>query len=110
MNTDQVIRVFNEIQAYYNSILFPKFRHADFDLLKEKFGQLQDLKDDLGHDDEYRKLINAMSQVIAKLQKFDNLSGKPEAEIWSNLSERGINKVVPVVLRKAWSKVASRMD
>ena len=49
-------QIFNEIQAYYDSIPSPKYRHADLDTLKEKFELLQGLKDDLGHDKAYAKL------------------------------------------------------
>ena len=100
MTADHARRIFNEIKAHYDLIPSPKTRHADLDNLKEKFEQLQGLKDDMGHDQAYRILINGMSQVIANLERVDDLSGKPEGEIWSNLSERGINKVIPPILKR----------
>ena len=100
MNTDQARRIFNEIKAHYDLIPSPKSRHAILDNLKEKFEQLQGLKDDLGNDQAYRILINGMSQVIANLEKFDILTGKPEGAIWSNLSERGMNKVIPPIMKR----------
>ena len=89
MTTDQARRIFYEIKAHYDLIPSPKFRHADLDNLKEKFEQLQGLKDDLGHDRAYSTLINGISQVIAKLERHSKLASLPKDRIWSNLSERG---------------------
>jgi len=100
MTTDQAQEILNEILEFYKSIPSPKYRHANLDTLKEKFEQLQGLKDDLGQEKVYRKLISAMSQIIANLEKIDDLSSKPKGEIWSNLSERGMNKVIPPVLKR----------
>jgi hypothetical protein len=100
MTTDQANILLHEIKAYYDSIPSPKYRHADLDNLKEKFEQLQGLKDDLGHDKAYSKLVNAMSQIIAKLERFTCLSSKPKGETWSNLSERGMNKAIPQILKR----------
>ncbi len=98
MTSDQVHKAFNEILEYYDSIPSPKFRHADLDTLKEKFEQLQCLKGDLGHDKEYHKLISGMSQIIAKLNRYNKLASMPKDRIWSNYSERGMNKVIPPIL------------
>ena len=46
---------FNEIKAYYNSIPSAEIPSRRFNNLKEKFEQLQGLKDDLGHDKAYTK-------------------------------------------------------
>ena len=100
MTADQAHKLFEGIHRYYDSILSPKYRYASIDTLKEKFEQLQGLKDDLGHDRAYSILINGISQVIANLEKFDVLTGKPEGAIWSNLSERGINKVIPPIMKR----------
>jgi hypothetical protein len=100
MTTDQASMIFNEIKAHYDLIPSPKSRHADLDTLKEKFEQLQRLKNDLGHDHEYIILINGMSQVIAKLEKSSKLVSIPKDKIWSNLSERGMNKVIPPIMKR----------
>jgi hypothetical protein len=105
MTSDQVQKTFNEILEYYDSIPSPKYRHANLDALKDKFEQLQGLKDDLGHDREYRKLISGMSQIIAKLDRYNDLANLPKDRIWSNYSERGMNKVIPPILNckgQAW--------
>ena len=41
-----------------------------------------------------------MSQIIAKLERFKDLPICPKSEIWSNLSERGMNKVIPPILKR----------
>jgi hypothetical protein len=100
MTADQANTIFHMIKAYYDSIPSPKYRSADLNNLKEKFDLLQGLKNDLGHDKAYVNLVNAMSQVIAKLERFTCLSGKPVGETWSNLSERGMNKAIPQILKR----------
>ena len=97
MNEDQTQKILHDIEAFYKSIPSPKYRHAELNTLKQKFEQLQGLKDELGHDRIYQNLINAMSQIIAKLEK-----KRESAETnrrW-NMSERGKNKVLQTVLKK----------
>jgi hypothetical protein len=100
MYTDQAHEAFVKIQEYYDSIPLPKYRNVSIDNLKKKFEQLQGLKDDLGHDQDYLKLINAMSQIIAKLSRYNELANMPNDQIWSNLSDRGMNKVIPPILKR----------
>jgi hypothetical protein len=72
--------------------------------MKEKFQQLQNLKDDLGQDKAYQNLINAMSQIISKLEKNQALASLPKDKIWSNYSERGMNKVIPPIYKRKGQK------
>lgn len=97
MTADKPNTIFQEIKEYYDSIPQPKYRNADLNNLKEKFDLLQGLKYDLGPDKAYSKLVNAMSQVIAKLEKAIKLTNMPADQAWSNLSERGTNKVIPFI-------------
>jgi hypothetical protein len=97
MTAEQSNQIFNEIITYYQSIPSPKYRNADLPILKEKFDLLQGLKDDLGHDKAYSKLVNAMSQVIAKQEKSRKMTKMSADQVWSNLSERGTNKVIPFI-------------
>jgi hypothetical protein len=99
MLTNQAQERFSEIKTYYDSIEAPKYRNADLGALKGKYQALQELKDDLGQDAEYLKLVNALSQIIAKLEKREELEKLPKDQLWSNLSERGMNKVVPTVTK-----------
>jgi hypothetical protein len=101
MKTEQSLNQLIYLKEFYDSIPSPKFRNVDLDTWKVKFGELQCLKDDLGHDQEYQKLANAMSQIIAKLERFATLSNKSENNIWSNMSERGMNKAIPPILKRA---------
>lgn len=99
MKTDQEHETFVKIKEYYNSIPFPKFRHADIKNLKEKYQQLRDLKNDLKLSKAYIDLVNAMSQIIAKLDRYQAQANQPKGKIWSNYSERGMNKVIPPILK-----------
>ncbi len=45
-------------------------------------------------------MINAMSQILARLENEMKLSELSKDEIWSNLSERGMNKVIPPVYKR----------
>ncbi len=105
MSTDQAQATLRKIQQYYDSIPSPKYRHAELNTLIENFEQLQGLKDDLGHDKAYTILVNAMSQVIAKLSKSADLENVSKEKLWSNRSERGTNKVIPPIIKgkvKTW--------
>jgi hypothetical protein len=72
---------------------------VDLLALNEKYQLLQGLKNDLGQDAAYIKLVNAMSQIIAKLVRREDLEKTPDDQLHLNLSERGMNKVIPAVLR-----------
>ena len=100
MSTDQALKMLLEINAFYDSIPSPKYRHTDLDTLKRQFERLQGLKNDLGHDKAYAKLVNAMSQIIAKLEESSRLAKIPSDRIWSNLSERGMNKAIPAIMKR----------
>ena len=94
MNADQAQGILSTIRHYYDSIPLPKYRHADLNTLIEKFEQLQGLKADLGHEQAYLKLTNAMSQIMAKLEK------KQKNQEWFNYSERGTNRVIPAIVKR----------
>jgi hypothetical protein len=100
MKLEDAYTKFHEIKLFYDTIPSSKYRHADLNTLKEKYDRLQSLKDDLGHDKAYVKLVNAMSQVIAKLEKSSRLAIIPKDKIWSNLSERGMNKAIPAIMKR----------
>jgi hypothetical protein len=100
MSTDQATQLFNKIQVYYDTIPSPKYRNSDLDTLKENFDLLQALKNVRGHDKAYAKLVNAMSQVIAKLEELSRLANMSNNRIWSNLSERGMNKAIPAIMKR----------
>ena len=100
MKTKQAYEIFLKVQDYYNSIPSPKYRNVSIISLKDNFEQLQPLKDDLGQDKAYQNLINAMSQIISRVEKQQLLASLPKDKIWSNYSERGMNKVIPPVYKR----------
>jgi hypothetical protein len=87
---------FQQILNYFNSIAPPKYRNADIDQLKENYEKLQALKYHLGHHFSYLRLVNAVSQIIARIEAYQSAATQSE---WSNLSERGMNKVIPAILK-----------
>ena len=95
MNKNQAYEVFTKIQKYYNSINYPKYKNIKLEEFKNKYEALQSVKQHLEVNVVYTRLINAMSQTIAKCEKQQKLMQLPKGEIWSNLSERGMNKVIP---------------
>jgi hypothetical protein len=101
MTADQALNVLKNCKEFYDSIPSPKFRNADLDTLKEKLEELQCLKDDLRDVQEYTKLVNAISQIVAKLERHNSLFNKPASEIWSNMSDRGMNKAIPPITKRA---------
>jgi hypothetical protein len=100
MLTDQVYEQFQNIKIYYDSIKTPKFRNVNIEVFREKYRILIGLKNDLGQDSDYIKLVNAMSQIISRFKKFEKLENLPAGTIWSNLSERGMNKVIPPIIKQ----------
>jgi hypothetical protein len=100
MNQDQAYQIFSEIKDYYDLIQSPKYRNVDLKVFKEKYDTLSGIQEYIGSDQSYIRLINAMSQIIARLVKQEKLSDIPKDKIWSNLSERGMNKVIPAVYNK----------
>ena len=88
-----------QIQSEYNSIKNPKYRNVQLDYWKSKYEMLMEMREYLKNETRYVKLINAVSQVISKLEKQNTPSS------WSNISERGINKAIPVLTKKRGAEV-----
>jgi hypothetical protein len=99
MDKRQAVEDFIDIEQFFDAIDPPKYRNIDLDTLTERYERLLTLKAHLRGDAEYLKLINAMSQVIAKLEKHRQLQ-EAGAGCWSNLSERGMNIAIPPVYRR----------
>jgi hypothetical protein len=99
MDTNTALEIFSEIKRYYDGIKHPKYRNADFEKLKKEYIRLANLKDPLDNDASHIKLVNAISQVLSKLNKQRKLT-QSNSNSWSNLSERGMNKVIPAVHRR----------
>ena len=97
MDKDTAARTFAEIKLYYDHIDQPKYRNVELKELKERYGEMLGLKDWLESDPRYVRLLNAMSQILARLEKHEEFAGAQAGTVWSNLSERGMNKAIPPV-------------
>jgi hypothetical protein len=91
MDHREAQEVFRKIWAEYDRLKYPKYRHTDVETAKRYLNILEDLKEHLGDDPLFRNLANSLSQTISRLT-FDHK--------WRNPSERGINKVIPYMVRK----------
>jgi len=96
MDIQTALEIFSEIKCYYDGIKPPKYRNADLDVLKARYDRLIGLKELLEGNAEYIKLVNAISQVISTLDRQQKFA-QSGSDTWSNLSERGMNKVIPAV-------------
>jgi hypothetical protein len=91
MTKNEVKETFYRIRGEYNQIPYPKYLHADLDDLQHKYELLQEMEDVLKDDFTYAKLINSICQTIHRLSRKGT---------WNNLSERGMNKAIPPVLKR----------
>jgi len=89
MNEHQAMEYLNQISKHYQSIKTPKYRNADLDTMKGHLETLYGLKEYMKDNKTYKDLINGISQVIQGIEK----NKLPEG-IWSNVSDRGINKAI----------------
>ena len=94
MTDSTALEIFEEVQAYYDSIEYPKYRNVELTVFKRKYDSLEDIKTHLETNMKYIRLVSAMSQIIARLEHQNHLKETPEDKIWSNLSERGMNIAV----------------
>ena len=100
MDLDNAQATFLKIKNYYDNIELPKYRNINFESFKQRYDELLGLKDQLESDAVYNRLVNAMSQIIARIEKQRKLSTAKEGNIWINMSERGMNKAIPPVYNK----------
>jgi hypothetical protein len=100
MDLDNAQATFLKVKNYYDNIDHPKYRNINFESFKKRYDELVGLKDQLESDVLYNRLVNAMSQVIARIKIQRELSAAEKGSIWSNLSERGMNKAIPAVYKK----------
>jgi len=103
MNKQEAQELLMQVQNEYDLIQSPKYRHMQMDTWKPRYDELVKLREFLLEDDRYIKLINAISQIISRIENQDKT--KDENSNWSNLSERGINKAIPVLAKKRGSEI-----
>jgi len=99
MDNQTAMERFLEIKRYYGAIRPPKYRNSDLVELKEAYSRLTALRECLNGHADYMKLVNAISQVISKLER-QQMFAQSGTDTWSNLSERGMNNVIPAVHRR----------
>ena len=78
----------------YHLIREPKYRNADLESLKSYLETLKVMKPEMRKDQRYLNIMNAISQTIRKMEKCE-IAGPIR-----NISERGINRSIPPVVKK----------
>ena len=91
MNKKEAKETFYKLRSEYNEIVYPKYLHCDLNDLQEKYNTLKEIERFLTDEFTYPRLINSITQTIARL----SIKGTR-----SNTSERGMNKAIPPVLRR----------
>ena len=93
MTNEETLLILAKIIDDYNALPEPKYRNANLDVLKRDYELLMQMKEFLKGDIQYAHIINALSQTINKMTP-RNDNG------WRSVTERGINKAIPPVVRK----------
>lgn len=92
MTTEETTLILNRIIDDYNALPEPKYRHADIEILKKDHDLLMEMKSHQKENQRYENIVNAISQTINRIT--------PKSNDWRTVSERGINKAIPPVIRK----------
>jgi len=92
MTKEETLLILNRIIDDYNTLKNPKFRNADVDALKRDYDLLMEMKAFQKENRLYANIVNAISQTISKIN--------PKNNNRISVSERGINKAIPPVVRK----------
>jgi hypothetical protein len=96
MKTEDAIQLFQKISHKYYKIKSPKYRHATYEDIKTMHESLLEIKKYLHENKTYHDLVNGVSQTLSKLKKDKALRELSRDAIWSNYSERGMNKTIRV--------------
>jgi hypothetical protein len=89
----EIFQILNRIIADYEALNDPKYKHADIDVLKREYDLLMEMKEFLTDDRQHANIVNAISQTINKMTH-------REEKDWRCVTERGINKTIPPIVRK----------
>lgn len=95
---------FQNILHKYTSIKSPKYRHAKYDDLANHYETLLNIKEHFQGNKIYQDLVNGISQTLSRLKQEKELKALSREEIWSNLSERGMNKTIRPSPKNKYSK------
>jgi len=108
MDKKSATQLLNEINSAYQDLKTPKYKQIPLKQWKEYLDQLQIIKQFLSGDKTLIILINALSQIVAKLEKLDKIRPinkitaleNKDRTLLMNMSERGVNKAIPCVSAK----------
>ena len=92
-SVEAVTETFNHIKEEYEAVPCPKYRQKDLQWWTIKYESLVQMKSSLINEMNYINLLNAVTQIVNRLQN-QELTRKHAQ--WSNPTERGINKALPV--------------
>lgn len=92
MTSEEILLILDRIISNYNALPEPKYRNADIDILIRDYELLTEMKCQQKGNQAYNNIINAIAQTINKMT--------PKNNNWRSVSERGINKAIPPVVRK----------
>lgn len=95
MTNEEALSILNKIVDDYRALPEPKYRNADIDILIRDYELLTEIKDYQKGNKQYNNIVNAITQIIHKLTPKG-----PEDKDWRNVSDRGINKAIPPVVKK----------
>jgi len=93
MTQEDTTPILQHIIDDYNALGSPKYRYADLDKLKRDYDLLMGMKVFHKGTPDYDNIVNAISQTISRMTP-------KEYNGWLVLSERGINKAIPPVVKK----------
>jgi hypothetical protein len=103
MDENSAIQLLNETNEFYTHLKIPKYKQIPLKQWQEYLDQLQIIKQFMGGDKTLQNLINAISQIVSKLEKLENVrpinkvtkAENPDRNILMNTTERSVNKTIP---------------
>jgi len=108
MKQDEAIKKLSEIEQSYKKLPTPKYNKLSLIQWKEIYADLIALKPFVKEHIMLKKMFNAVSQFISKLEKLNRIQPIKRAkskddikpDILMNTSERGVNKSIPCIRNK----------
>ena len=92
MTKEEIALTLNRIVHDYHVLPEPKYRNASLDILKRDYELFAEIKYSQQGNLFYDNIVNAIAQTINKMT--------PKNNDWRSVSERGINKAIPPVIKK----------
>lgn len=98
MKKKEAKEVFYKLRSEYNEIAYPKYLHAELVNLQNNYNVLKEMEEFLKEDFTYARLVNSITQTIARL----SIKGTR-----ANTSERGMNKAIPPNILRGTTEIIS---